>query len=150
MRKLKYLLFPALLLFPVLAMADVIDNGTFLQMVFDAVKNFGGLAWAGKITLICTLLVALTKVSFLQAVWAKLGAAQVLVSSLLGAIIGVVSLSMSGSLSAAGVVAYMLSGAGAVFLHQLLDAIKGIPGLGTSYVAMINFFESLLGGGSQS
>lgn len=114
----------------------------FLSQVIDAVKTFGGLSWAMKISTIVLLAIGSMKVSFIQPLWAKLGAAQAFVAPLLGLVIGALSLS---PFSWAGMLAYMGAGAGAIAIHELLDALKAFPGLGPMYVAVINWLESILG-----
>lgn len=129
-------------LFPILAFAeDAVPADDFLKAVFAAVAGFGGLPWAGKVASICLLLVASMKVSFLAPLWDKLGAAKVFVAPVLALVGGLLSM---GQITMAGAIAYMLAGAGAVALHQMLDAIKAIPGLGSMYVAVIDLVSSLL------
>lgn len=122
----------------------------FLTMVLDYIKSFGGISWVLKISGIITIIIASMKVSFLNdLIWSKLNGFKAWLAPILGIIMGVVSLSLSGQLTFAGVLAYFAAGAGAVVLHELLDTIKAIPGLGAIYVAIINAIEAALGGGTQ-
>lgn len=121
------------------------STSDFLSQVFNLISQFGGLSWAARIAAMVLLLIASMKVSFLAPVWAKLGEAQVFMAPLLGIIAGVVSMK---PFSWAGLLAYLGAGAGAIMLHEILDGVKVIPGLGSMYVAAINFFEGILGGGS--
>lgn len=119
----------------------------FLAQVLEYVKQFGGLPWVLKIAGIITILLASMKVTFLNnLIWAKLGKAKAWAAPVLGLILGVLSLTSSGQLSLAGILAYISAGAGAVILHELLDTIKGIPGLGPVWVEVINVISSFLGG----
>jgi hypothetical protein len=100
-----------------------------------------------KIAGIVLLLIALMKVSFLAPVWKWFGAAQVFLAPTLGLILGLLLYGASGSLTLPSLLAYFASGGGAVLLHEILDAVKAIPGLGAAYVSVINMFEGVLGGG---
>lgn len=127
---------------PAAAPAATPSDGDQLKAILDAVQKFGGAPWVMKIALICLILTALMKVSFLQPLWAKLGAFQAMVAPLLAAIGGIISMS---PITLPGVLAYLSAGAGAIVLHELLDASKGIPGIGAGYVSAINFVEGILG-----
>lgn len=142
-----------LLTFSFFSRHGVADSGVqpgdvdFLSQVLNLIQSFGGLPWVGKISAIVLLIVASMKVSFLQPVWKLLGAAQGFVAPVLGLVAGVLNLH---PFSWAGLMAYISAGAGALILHELLDAVKGIPGIGAAYVAGINWVEGLLGGGASS
>lgn len=146
---LSWIFLCVLVCLPVLAIADgevvapVADMplDQFLADVLAAIKAFGGLGWAGKVASICLLLVASMKVSFMRPLWDKLGGAKVFVAPALALIGGILSMP---SITGAGVVAYILAGAGAIAMHQILDAIKAIPGIGSMYVAIIDLVSSLL------
>jgi hypothetical protein len=122
---------------------------TWTQLFTDvmaAFQGFGGLAWSMKIAVIVMIVIGLMKISSLSGLWAKLGSAQAWLAPGLGLLLGVLTLGASGTLSWSGIFAYMGSGAGAIALHELLDAVKAIPGLGTAYVSIINFIEGVLPG----
>lgn len=140
----------AVVIMPLLAHAadGDIPLDQLLAQVLDLVKSFGGLPWMGKISAIVLLLLASMKVSFLRPLWDKLGRGKVLASLVMSLVVGICALGASGSLSIPGVMAYLFAGAGAIILHELLDWIKSIPGLGAMYVAAINFLMGLLGGKS--
>ncbi len=119
----------------------------FLAQVLKAIAEFGGLPTVLKIASIITLIVGSMKVSVLnEMLWSKLGAAKVYVAPVLGLIAGILGLGSNGPITAASVFAYVASGAGAVILHEILDSIKAIPGLGEVYISIINLIESFLGG----
>lgn len=129
------------------ATAPVDPVVTLTTQVLKAITDIGGLDTVGKIALIVTILVSSTKVSFLKTlVWDKLGAAQAWVAPLLGLLAGI--LSQGSSLTLATALAYVASGAGALVLHELLDTVKAIPGLGSLWVSVIGVIEGALGGGS--
>jgi hypothetical protein len=124
----------------------------FLAQVLAAVQKFGGLSVLLKVSAVILLLVASMKVSFLnQLIWSKLGAFQSAVAPLLGIIAGLFGLFGGGApVTLASVFAYFLSGVGAVGLHEFLDDVKAIPGIGAGYIAVINAIESILGGGEKT
>lgn len=146
MKKYFGMLFAALaLMVPVLAFAQVIEPMDFFTQVLNAIKSFGGLPWMGKVSSLVLILVSSMKVSFLKPMWDKLGAAKAWAGPVLGLIGGILSLGMDGNITLAGVLAYVSSGAGALILHELLDTVKAIPGLGSMYVAVIDYIKSKLG-----
>ncbi len=119
----------------------------FLSQVVAVVKSWGGLSSLLKISAVIALLIASMKVSFLNSlIWAKLGGFQVYLAPVLGLIGGLLSIGVSGPVTIASVFLYASAGGGAVFLHEILDSIKAIPGLGAVYVSLINTIESDLGG----
>lgn len=132
----------------VLAADTPVDPASFLGQVLDFIKGFGGLSWFGKLSGILLIVVASMKVSFLNdLIWSKLGALQAWLAPLLGLLTGIVSLLAGGQpITLAALTAYLAAGAGAVALHQLLDTLKVVPGLGSVWVSIINVIESALGG----
>jgi len=130
--------------------APVDPAADFLSQVSAAVQAFGGMSTLLKIASIVGLVIASLKVSALNdMIWSKLGALQAWLAPVLGLVYGLVSMAAKGQpLTVAAVFAYLTAGAGAVVLHELLDTVKAIPGIGTVYVALINMIESALGGGS--
>lgn len=126
------------------------DN--FLAQVLETVHALGGLPWAGKIASVVLLIIAAFKVSVLNdLVWSKLGAFKAVAAPVLGLVAGVLMLSVSpGGITVAGLLAYVGAGAGAVLLHELLDMVKAIPGIGPLWVTVIGVIEGALGGQAQS
>lgn len=137
------------MLFGLFAFADsaVLAPQDFLAQVLQAIQSFGGLSMMMKISTVILLVVASMKVSFLnQLVWSKLGSYQALVGPVLGLIAGILGLGNGGaSITLASVLAYVAAGGGAIVLHELLDMVKAIPGLGAMYVSAIELIESMLG-----
>ncbi len=126
----------------------VLAPSDFFAQVLAAIQGFGGLSTMLKISTVIMLIIASMKVSFLNTnVWSKLGSAQVWVAPVLGLIGGALSLGTGATpVSAASIFAYVTAGAGAVFLHEILDSVKAIPGIGAIYVTIINLVEGALGG----
>lgn len=121
-----------------------IGADVFIADVVQGVQAIGGMSGGLKVSLIILLIIASMKVSFLNnLIWSKLGSLQVWLAPALGLIAG---LFMLPSLSLPGLFAYVSTGIGATYLHEILDLVKAIPGLGAMYVAAINWLESILGG----
>jgi hypothetical protein len=132
------------------AMAFTQGDGSadFFAQVLAVASTIGGLGLFAKISAVIMLLVASLKVGvFRQAVWSKLGWAQVLVAPALGLLAGILGLGAGGAaITPALVFAYVVAGGGAVFLHELLDAIKSVPGIGPVYLAAIDTISRALEG----
>ena len=123
-----------------------LDLASFLSLVFETVKGFGGLSTLPILSAVITLLVSSLKVApITRLVWSRLGWAQVLVAPLLGVLAGILGLGAGGApVTLPLVLAYLATGAGSVFLHELLDGLKGAPALGPVYRALIGWVEALL------
>lgn len=128
---------------------SVVSPQDFFAQVLAAIQSFGGLSFMPKVAGIVTLVISSIKVSFINKyVWSKLGAAQTWVAPVLGLLAGILGLGTTGHITLASVFAYISAGAGAIVLHELLDSVKAIPGLGAGFVAVINLIEGVLGGPS--
>lgn len=114
----------------------------FLQQVLKFIADFGGLSEMAKISGILLILVESMKVSPLSGVWAKLGNYKVLVGPVLSLAAGLVMLK---PVTAEGVLAYLLMGAGAAILHDLLNALKGLPGVSLLVQKIVDVILSLVG-----
>lgn len=122
-----------------------LSTDDFLAQVLQAVHSFGGLSTVGKIALVITLIIASMKVSILrQLIWSKLSPAQAWLAPALGLIAGLFDVANTGTVTAASVLAYVASGAGAIILHELLDSLKQIPIIKEKYLGAIDFFMNLL------
>lgn len=141
-----FLLFTILtcLAFAVVALAaDPSPDADFVTKLFAYIQGFGGYAGLARVSGIIVLLIASMKVSFMQPLWAKLGGLQIWLAPILGFVGGLLASLASGSFSWAAVSAYALAGGGAVFLHEILDLVKVIPGLGPIWVSIISMVESI-------
>jgi hypothetical protein len=127
---------------------EVITPQDFFAQVLGVVQQLGGMSGMAKISAVILLIVASMKVSFLNdLLWSKLGAAKAWVAPLLGLIGGILGIGASGvPLDGARILAYVTAGAGAVVLHELLDSIKAVPGIGNIYLTIINIVQGWLGG----
>lgn len=124
-----------------------VSNQDFLSSVLASVKSFGGLPWVARIACIVLLIIAAMKVSVLDGlIFNKLGAFKAWAAPILGLAAGLLVLGLGGHITLAGLFAYLGSGSGALLLHELLDTVKAIPGLGSVYVSLIATIENALGG----
>lgn len=126
--------------------ADAATDAGFFSQLLEFIKAMGGMGWMAKIAAVCMLIVAATKVSFISPLWNKLPN---LVKTLLAPMIALIGglLAMGSDLTWASAMAYVGAGAGAIVLHEILDGIKTIPGIGLAYVTIIDLIGALLGGG---
>lgn len=124
-----------------------LDPSAFIQQVLDAFKALGGLPWSMKVATICLLVVASMKVSFLRTLlWDKLGAFKAILAPALGLLGGLLAYLSSGApITLPGLVAYFIAGAGALALHELLDALKALPGISIVANTVISWLMALLG-----
>lgn len=119
--------------------------GDFLSQVLDAIKDFGGIPMVLQISVIIMLIISSMKVSLLRdLIWDRLGVLKAWVPPFLGLAAGLLGLAGDGSLTFAEAFAYMSAGAGAIILHELLNTIKAIPGLGKVYIQVIDLIQLAL------
>lgn len=127
-----------------------IDPETFLGQVIEVVQNFGGLSTMTQVAAVIMLLISSMKVSALREIlWDKLGWLKAWVPPLLGLVAGFLGFLGDDEFSLATTVAYLGSGAGAIILHELLNTIKGLPGVGPLYDKIIEAIQEVLGGGKK-
>lgn len=114
----------------------------FAAQVLGAISSFGGLPWVGKIALIVTVVLSSIKVLPIRTlIWDKLGNAKAFAAPVLGLILGVLTLAQGGQLSFAGVMAYVSAGAGAIILHELVDALKAAPWVGAGIKGWLSILD---------
>ncbi len=129
------------------APAETVEG--FFAQTLTFIKQFGGLPWVFKIAGIAAILLSTLKISVLREyTWDKLGNAKVWAAPVIGLIFGIASLGTN--LTLASALAYISAGAGAIILHELLDSVKAIPGLGGVWISIIDVIKSLLGGSKQT
>lgn len=126
------------------AFAQDIDTLDFLSRVLKYIQEFGGLESVGKISAAITLIVSTMKVSFIKPLWDKLGTAKAYVAPALGFIGGLLAALKGGQFDWAVVAAWTFAGGGAVFLHEILDTVKAIPGIGSVWITVIEIVKGLL------
>lgn len=137
------------LMLPFVAAAQAIvptdDLNTLIMNVLTFVKQFGGLPWVAKVASIIAILISISKVSALRGfTWDKLPEkTRIWLAPFLGLIYGLFA--QGTDITAASALAYMLAGAGAPYVHEMLDGIKLIPGIGPFWVNAIEVIKTYLG-----
>lgn len=126
--------------------ADV-SVSDLLGQTMEVIKNFGGLSWVLRIAAIIAILISALKVTALNdLLWSHMGQFKAWAAPILGLIAGIAQLTTGDNhLTLAGVLAYVSAGAGAIILHELLDTVKAVPGIGSAWVQLINVVSSFLG-----
>lgn len=127
---------------------SVMEPQDFFVQIIQAVQKIGGLSTLGIISLVITLLVSSLKVSFMNdLLWSKLGDLKFWVAPLLAAVGGFLQqIATTGGFTWAALFVFLTAGTGAVFVHEILDLIKKIPGIGPMYIMIINLIQATLGG----
>ena len=132
--------------------SGVLSISALISDIGVVVTSFGGLSWVAKIAGIVLILVGLTKVSadgkvpLLSSIWPAFGSYNTYVAPVLGLILGILSLGLTGTLSLAGVLAYMGSGAGAVLLNELITPILALPGISSVWTTVLTVIQQILAG----
>jgi uncharacterized membrane protein HdeD (DUF308 family) len=118
------------------------DLTALLASIMDLWHSFPSLPIAGKIAGCLVILIGLVKSSLLKPLWDKCGPWKALVAPAIGLIVSILSIS---PMSWAGVLQGLAGGVLAVGISQLMDAVKLMPGVGPTWVSIINVIEKLLG-----
>lgn len=98
----------------------------------------------GKITGGVILIVSSWKVSFLKPLWDKLGEKQEWVAPVLGLLGGVAALFVNGEFDLSLLLTSIAGGALAPYVHDLLDYLKAIPGIGKVWLTIIDIIKMVL------
>lgn len=139
------------LFMPFMAMAQgaapgPVQPADIFAQVLDYIHQFGGLNWELKISGIIVILLSAVKTTALTPIWDKLGKFKVWAGPILALIAGNLILLGNHQWSVPGVLAYLSAGVGAIAVHELLDSVKAIPGLGSFWVTVIGIISDKLGG----
>lgn len=117
-----------------------------LTHLFQAIGDLKGLGFQGLLIAFVTLLVSAMKLSALRPLWDKLGAWQTATAPFLSLVLVAISTATPGiAFSWQAVAVAVTTGAGAIALHELLDALKKAPGLGPILGTLIGLAQSILG-----
>lgn len=131
--------------------ADSMSTWKFVQLAIAQSEQFGSFPWATKIASLMLLLIASFKVSrggwvpILSKLWPQEDGKKPIVVLMASLVLGVLMTGASGQITMARVLTYIGAGAGSILLHEIIDKLKLIPGLGPVYVSTIKLIESLLG-----
>jgi hypothetical protein len=128
----------------------VISPQDFLNQVLVFIQTWGGLTKFGIVAGCITLLISSMKVTYFNTlIWSKpwMVPWQPWVAPGLGLLAGIIGIGQTEAITPASVFAYVSAGAGALIIHQLLDTVKALPGIGWTYKLAINMIEGFLKGG---
>jgi hypothetical protein len=144
----KFWLVGLVTLIPIFVLAQVaaptsVSLADWVGLLITTLKDFimSGVTWQVKVAAVIALLISSMKVSFLQGLWAKLGDFQIWLAPILGLVAGIISVLSGGTWT--DVLGYVAAGGGAVFIHELLDIVKIIPGLGPMWTGLIDIIEKI-------
>ncbi len=131
------------------AETDTLGTIDFISQLINSLNNFGGASSLVKASIVITLIISSMKVSFLNSlIWTKLGWLKVFTAPIFGLIGGLLTIK-SQSVSTYDIIIYLISGGGAVFLHEILDSAKEIKGIGPVYLNIINILTAIFRGPSK-
>lgn len=118
------------------------ELSAILNQVIQFIGQWGDFSAQAKLANIVLIIVALWKTSFLRNLfWDKLGVWKVVVApalGVLGAFLAIEPFTWS------AVWTGLQGGLLAVAVHQLLEVVKVLPGIGSVYVGIIDFIAKLL------
>ena len=142
----KYLsLFIFMLFTPLIVWAQEVEPsiGEILSGLIKAIGEVKSMGWQVGVSALLAVLISTTKNSLLkQYVWDKLGAFKVMVAPALAMIM--VALTVS-PFNAKAVLLALVTGAGAIAIHELLDAVKSLPMVGEKWKEIIDVIGKFLG-----
>jgi hypothetical protein len=150
----KFVLLALVVCLPAMAVAQAAAPVSILDWLSQAmavVKEFigGNITWQVKVAAVIALIISSMNVTVLnQWFWQKLGNFQIWLAPALGLLAGLVNAMAGGSWSS--ILAYIVAGGGAVFIHEILELVKLIPGIGPTYIAIIDLIENMPVVGTQS
>jgi hypothetical protein len=127
------------------AQAANVPVSDWVLQLWGVIKEFigGGVSWQVKVAGILALIMTSMRVTFIYDLfWAKLGALTPWVGPALGLVLGVLNALIGGG-HWSDVWSYVTAGAGAIIIHDLLDLVKLIPGIGPMWVNLINIIENM-------
>lgn len=120
------------------------EDMSFFDKVLDYVKGFKDMPTLLKVSGGIILLISTMKVSFLKPLWDKLGEKQEWLAPALGFIAGAFAGFEDGKFDWAVLATYAFAGAGAPYLHDILDKVKVIPGIGQIWLTVIEIIKKVL------
>lgn len=150
----KFFLMALAVLLPIAAFAQAqapVTLMAWLGQALTTVQDFisSNMTWQVKAAAVIALIISSMNVTVLnQWIWQKLGNFQIWLAPVLGLVGGLINVYNGGNWS--DVLSYAVAGGGAVFVHELLDLIKVLPGIGSLWVSLINMIENIPVVGTQS
>jgi hypothetical protein len=116
-----------------------------LSQIMNELAGFATMSTPAKAAAMIMVLLSVWKSSYFQPMWAKLGAAQVIVAPVLGMALAMCKMP---HLDLASLKDALLSGGSngllAIAMHELISAAEAMPIIGAKYKGMMAFFDNLL------
>lgn len=117
----------------------------FAHSVFLSLYKLGGIKFILIVAVVVLVTIGLFKFSNLRPLWDRLGKLKPLCAPILSLLIGLISLCIGDEpLTLSSVMAYLFAGSGAIILHDVLDAVKALPGISPAYSKVIDSLQGLL------
>jgi hypothetical protein len=115
-------------------------------MMMKAIGDYKALGWQAGMSMIVMLIIASMKNSALRSmIWDKMKWGKVFVAPVLSLIL-VIAAQLKGGhpVDFKSLMLAMVTGAGALALHEILDGIKYLPGVGPMWVSLIDLIGKFL------
>ena len=138
------------LFLPILAFADApvaeVPVGDLISLMMKVIGDYKALGWQAGMSAIVMLLIASMKNSMLRKfIWDKMKWGKVFVAPGLSLILVIIGQLKGGhAIDMKSLMLAMITGAGALALHEILDGLKYIPGIGPMWVSLIDLVGNLL------
>lgn len=131
---------------PVVAVPDV-SNMDLLGMMLKLFSSWQSAGMLAGMSALVMLIIASLKNSMLRAmVWDKLKWGKVFVAPVMSIVLVFMGMMAKGmTIDGKAVLAALFVGGGAVALHEILDGLKQVPGIGGIWVNLIDMAGKLLG-----
>ncbi len=126
------------------AFAQDADSSFISSLVAWVTNLWSDAPTLGKVTSGIVLLISTMKVSFLKPLWDKLKEKQEWLAPVLGLVGAIATLFINGEFSFELLLTGLAGGALAPYVHDLLDYLKAIPGLGKVWLTVIEIFKKVL------
>lgn len=115
---------------------------TIISQLMKVATDWKAFGWQAGLIALITLLLSTLKNSFLRTyLWDKLGPCKVFAAPILSMLAIFIGM---GEFSWAGALVGITTGGGAIALHQMLDGVKKMPGVGSVALSMADLLGKLL------
>lgn len=140
----KIFAFLSMIMFATVAVAQAVEPAPsdLLGALLRALADWQSVGWQAGVAALLTILISTVKLSWAQVYWNKLGYFKVFVAPVLSLVAVAIA---APALDAKAMYVAITTGAGAVFLHQILDSVKKMPGLKKPISIVIDIVSKLLG-----
>lgn len=123
------------------AQATPVTPTDFLIQILQFVQSMGGAKWFVIAAGVISLLQSSMNLTALNSFWTKFGKWGGPILGLIGGILAPLASGTATTLG--GVMSYILAGGVAIYIQDILNLVKAIPGVGAIVIAIINYVETL-------